>query len=112
MFKQREQMKFTVDSDIASVFRARCAAEGASMTSVISQWMDTGSPVKATTIKLDTRPHRKKAVLELIVHLGSLLQKEEEYRDAIPENFQSKYEAADQACGQLEQAISYLEDAY
>jgi len=111
MSKQK-QMKFTVESDIATLFRARCAAEGTSMASVISQWMKTGSPVKATTIKVDTRPHRKKAVLELIVQLGSLLQKEEEYRDAIPENFQSKYETADQTCGQLEQAISYLEDAY
>ena len=108
----KTQIKFTIDSDTASEFKAQCMAEGVSMTAVISQWMKAGNPAKSANIKTDTRPRRKKAVQELVGLLESLLRHEESYRDAIPEQFQSRYETADQTCEQLSQAISSLEDAF
>jgi len=106
------QVKFTIDSDTVSAFKARCASEGVSMASVISQFMRTRQPAKAVKVKTDTRPLRKKAILEIIVLLDSIMQKESDYRDNIPEQFQSRRETADQACEQLSQAISCLEDAF
>ena len=82
------------------------------MTSVIRRWMKTSQPAKETKIKTGTRPLRKRAVLEIIDTLNGIFQMEADYRDNIPEQFQSRYEAADQACEQLTQAISCLEDAF
>lgn len=44
--------------------------------------------------------------------LESALSEEEEYRDNIPENLQGgeRYERADEACGNLAEAVSQLED--
>jgi len=107
------QVKFTIDSDTVSTFKARCASEGVSMASVVSRFMKTSQPAKvATVMKIGTRPLRKKAVLEIIGLLDSIMQKESDYRDNIPEQFQSRQETADLACEQLSQAISCLEDAF
>ena len=106
------QVKFTIESDIVSTFKARCAAEGVSMTSVIRRWMETRQPVKDIKAKLSTRSGRKNAVTEHISLLNAVLEHEEQYRDLIPEQFAQRYETADHACGQLEEAIGLLEDAY
>jgi len=82
------------------------------MTSVIRQYMKTSQPAKGVKIKTDTRPLRRKAVSEIIGLLNGIMQMEEQYRDNIPEQFESRYESADQACEQLSQAISCLEDAF
>lgn len=111
-FTGKTQVKFLIDSDTASSFKARCASEGISMASVISQFMKNCRPVKAVKVKTDTRPLRKKAVLEIMELLDDIMQKESEYRDNIPEQFQSRQETANQACEQLCQAISCLEEAY
>ena len=106
------QVKFTIDYDTVAAFKARCASESVSMTSVISKFMKTCKPDKALRVKTDTRPLRKKAVLEIIGLLDDILQKESDYRDNIPEQFQSRQDAADQTCDLLSQAISCLEDAF
>jgi hypothetical protein len=82
------------------------------MASLISQFMQNSQPAKGTKLKTDTRPHRKKAVLEYIGSLEKVLQMEELYRDAIPEQFESRFETADYSCEHLAQAIACLEDAY
>jgi hypothetical protein len=107
-----EQIKFTIESDTISAFKSRCRLEGVSMTSVIRQYMKTCQPAKGVQIKTDTRPFRRKAVSEIINLLDSIMQMEEQYRDNIPEQFQSRYESADLTCEQLSQAISCLEDAF
>jgi len=112
MSKPMEQIKFTIESDTVSSFRARCRLEGVSMTSVIRQYMITCQPAKGVKIKADTRPLRRKAVSEIIGLLDGIMQMEEQYRDNIPEQFQSRYESADQTCEQLAEAISCLEDAF
>jgi hypothetical protein len=106
------QIKFTIDSGIVSAFKARCKAENVSMTSVISQCMKTSQPSKSAWKKTETRPFRRKAVLEIIDLLEEIMDREEAYRDDIPEQFETRRENADQACDQLAQAISCLEEAY
>ena len=107
-----EQIKFTIESDTVSAFKARCRIEGVTMTSVIRQYMKSCHPAKGLKFKIDTRPLRRKAVSDIIGLLNGIMQMEEQYRDNIPEQFQSRFESADQACEQLSQAISCLEDAY
>ena len=106
------QIKFTINTDTVSAFKARCASKGVSMASVISQFMNICRPDRSVKAKTGTRPLRKNAVLEVIALLDDIMQKESDYRDNIPEQFQSRYEAADHACEQLSQAIPSLEDAF
>jgi hypothetical protein len=107
------QVKFTIESEVVSSFKARCKAEGISMASAVAQFMTAfKQPRKAVGVKVETRLHRKKAVLEYIGSLERVLHMEERYRDAIPEQFEARYEVADHSCEQLSEAISFLEDAY
>jgi hypothetical protein len=106
------QVKFTIEADILSAFKAQCASEGVSMASTICRWMNTSQPIKAVKIKMDTRQHRRKAVMEIVVLLTAVLEEESRYRDSIPEPFEQRIEAADYACDQLADAISSLEEAF
>jgi len=112
MPKPMTQVKFTIESDIVTAFKRRCASEDVSMASAIRKFMQTCKPAKSAITKIDTRPQRKKAVAQYIDFLTNVLSNEEEYRDAIPEQFESRYETADQSCDMLAQAISCLEDVY
>jgi len=112
MSKELTQVKFTIDSEIVSSFKSQCASEGVSMASVICRAMVTCKPNRNMELNLDTRPFRRKSLLKIIGMLEELLKKEEEYRDAIPEQFESRYEAAEQACNQLSEAITSLQEAY
>ena len=106
------QVKFTIDSDIVSMFKTQCASVDASMTSVIRQFMVTYQPTKAVKCKSSSRPLRRKTVFEVIGVLRDVMQWEEDYRDNIPESFQSRIDMADQACEKLADAIYCLEDAF
>jgi len=112
MPKTMAQVKFTIESEIISAFKARCASEGVSMASAISQFMKTDKTTNGIKAKNVTRSQRKKAVAEYIGFLDDITCNEEQYRDAIPEQFQSRYETADHSCEMLAQAISCLEEAY
>lgn len=50
---------------------------------------------------------------ELKGSLEDLQSEEEEYRDNIPENMQGseRYEIAEAACGNMEEAVSWIEEA-
>jgi len=106
------QVKFTIDSDIVADFKARCASQGCSMTAAVRRFMSEFAPITPASPNFDTRPHRKAAVADIVQSLLSLLRSEESYRDAIPEQFTSRFDAADNSCDCLEQAISCLQDAY
>ena len=82
------------------------------MTSVIREWMKTCAPAKVAHASVSTRPQRRKAVLDTISLLDSIMDLEAAYRDNIPEAFTQRYEAADHACDQLAEAIGCLEDAF
>jgi hypothetical protein len=106
------QVKFTIEADIVSAFKARCAEAGVSMTSEVRQHMINCQPAKAVKTKALTRPMRRKAVAVIIGILNRILALESEYRDCIPEQFTDRYEVADHACEQLSEAISCLEEAF
>jgi len=106
------QIKFTIDSDIVSVFKARCASNGVSMASVIRQWMIERQPTNDKAPKTLTRPKRRKTVAEIIDMLNEVLEMEEHYRDSIPEQFEQRIYGAEHACEQLAAAIDCLKDAY
>jgi esterase/lipase len=112
MSDTKTQMKFKINSGIASAFKARCAAEGVSMASVIQEWMITRYPAKGMNTKNLTRQQRKKTVTQLISTLNDVLEHEEQYRDSIPEQFGQRPETADQTCEKLAEAIDCLEEAY
>jgi len=106
------QAKFTIESAIVSAFKARCEREKVSMTSIIRQYMITCQPMRAVKTKALTRPLRRKAVMDIIDRLNNIMELEMEYRDNIPESFSQRYDEADNACNQLEEAISRLEEAF
>jgi len=106
------QVKFTIEDDIVRAFKARCAAEGASMTSAVRDWMKTSRPAKDPKFDITTRPRRRKAVREIVGLLNDIADREAEYRDNIPEQFAQRYDDAEQACNMLAEAISSLEEAF
>jgi hypothetical protein len=106
------QVKFSIEADIVSAFKAQCASEGVSMASMICRWMKTGQPMNAVKIRTDTRRHRRKAVVEIVRLLNAIMEEESSYRSNIPEPFEQRIEAADYACDQLADAISCLEEAF
>jgi len=112
MNKATTQVKFTIESDIVSAFKARCASEGISMTSVVRGWFSTRHPTRNTSVNTATRYHRRKSVQDMIVLLSIIMDSESEYRDSIPEQFTQRYDAADHACDMLAEAIGSLEDAF
>jgi len=112
MTKEMRQIKFTIEADIVSRFKARCASEGVSMASVIRQLMANHKPTKSKETKIDTRPQRRKAVKVYIGLLEDVFENESQYRDSIPEQFEQRIEDADHSCEILEQAINLLEETY
>jgi hypothetical protein len=112
MDNKMTQVKFTIESDVVATFKARCAAEGVSMTSVIRKWMNENISAKSASIDTSTRPHRRKAVKGIIGSLNIIIDSESEYRDSIPEQFIQRCELADYACDMLVEAINCLEEAF
>jgi hypothetical protein len=106
------QIKFAIDSGMVSAFKARCANEGVSMTSMIRRFIGGCEPVVVASIKTHSRPLRRKAVQLVIGLLEDIMLREEEYQAAIPEQFAQRYEAADLACESLSEAIEYLQAAF
>jgi hypothetical protein len=74
--------------------------------------MRNSQPAGSTKIAMHTRPHRRKAVKDMIALLNTIMDLEADYRDNIPEQFEQRREAADHACAQLEEAIMCLNDAF
>ena len=106
------QIKFTIDSNIVAAFKAKCMADGVSMTSVIRQLMCTRQPTKGEGPRPLTRPKRRIAVSKIIAMLDEILVMEERYRDSIPEQFTQRYEWSEHACDHLAEAIGNLRDAF
>jgi hypothetical protein len=85
------QVKFTIESEIVALFKAKCASEGVSMASVIRQWMGGRRFNGTEKAKISTRPQRKKALAGCIGLLNEILEHEEAYRDVIPEQFTERH---------------------
>jgi len=112
MTDKMTQIKFTIDSNIVAAFKAKCMADGVSMTSVIRQWMRARQPTKSVEPIPLTRPKRRVAATKIIALLDEILAMEERYRDSIPEQFTQRYEWSEHACDHLADAIDNLRDAF
>jgi hypothetical protein len=108
----KTQVKFTIETAIVSAFKDRCAGEGVSMTSEIQRFMKRCRPTKEVESRMLTRPLRRKAVMGIIGLLNDIMESEVDYRDAIPEQFGQRIEAADHACELLAEAVACLEEAF
>ena len=106
------QIKFTMEAGIVSKFKARCASKGISMTAAVRKWMNDLQPARDVNGCTLSRPKRRKAVADVVELLSEVLDMEELYRDAIPEQFTQRYEAADHACEHISEAIAALEEAF
>jgi len=112
MGRMMTQVKFTIEADIVSDFKARCASKKVSMTAAVRKWMSDLQPPREVGRGIFTRPKRRKAVTEIVELLSGALEMEEQYRDSIPEQFTQRYEAADHACERISEAIAALEEAF
>ena len=110
MGEKTRQVKFTIESDIVSAFKARCESEGVSMASEVRRFMAGHRPAAKT--RTGSRPDRRKAVRQIVALLGEIMDREADYRDSIPDEFTGRYGAADHACDQLEEAMACLEEAF
>ena len=105
-------IKFTIEADIVSTFRARCASKEVSMAAAVRKWMSDLQPAREAGRGTFTRLKRRKTVTDIVELLSEVLEMEEQYRDAIPEQFTQRCEAADHACEHISEAIAALEEAF
>jgi hypothetical protein len=114
------QLKIWAASALVAAFKARCASEGASMSSALSSHMESCVDPRARVCReasvrpIATRGERRQEVRRITARLAEILEREERYRDAIPENLQggTAYEAAGESVDLLSQTIDLLHEAY
>jgi len=111
------QVKVSVSPEIASAFKAACAASNVSMAGALSRFMADYGKTAATHKKptdYATKRQRRAAVRSLIQQLDQIKDAEERYRDNIPGNLRSSavFDAADQCTSLLEEAIDILGSIY
>jgi hypothetical protein len=112
------QVKVSVPPETAAAFKAKCMADGVSMASEISRFMNGGTqgdhPLTPFADPYATRQKRRKALSALTGQLETLHSAEQQYLDNIPANLQNSrmYEAAEQTVTALEEALSILSEAY
>jgi hypothetical protein len=114
------QCKVNVNPELAANFKKACVATGASMTSVISQFMaeyckaPKATKPKPTNPDYSTRGKRRAAVRRMTGELEEIMNAEEDYKDGIPENLQSgsAYESAEETVDRLEAALDNLYDTF
>jgi len=117
-YGQLTQVKVSVQPKLAATFKTTCAANGASMTGVISDYMETYSnanvPKRGYSPNLSTKRQRRAAVRHILAQLGRIKDNEENYMDNIPTNLQGSevFLSAEYCISLIEEAIEALETAY
>jgi len=115
------QVKILVDSTLAAAYKDTCHTAGTSMAEDLSRHMAgcTGSAVARTQIRnknrdMGTRGRRRKASMESVLLLETILDRESAYMERIPDNLQGgpAYESAEKTVSALEQAIELLNEAF
>ncbi len=112
------QVKVSVKPQLAEAFKAKCALDGVSMAGEISRFMLTQTAgqaeSKTRTNPYATRPKRRGAVKLIIKQLNLILDAEQGYLDNIPLNLQNSapHDAAELTVSALEEALSFLSEAY
>jgi len=110
-----KQVKITTDPDIASSFKAACAASGISMASILTQFMADYANTAVPKIKplpgYSTRRQRRAAIQRTALQLGQIRDCEAQYQERIPENLQgsSVFENSEEFVALLDEAIAALD---
>jgi len=108
------QVKVSVDSEIATAFKAACASSNVSMTAELSRFMmeyANGTVKRKVAPNYSTRRHRRTAIKSMLNELEQIKSCEESVLDNTPDNLvdSSTYEATEDAISALEEAIDALE---
>ena len=112
------QVKARVRPEIAAAFRAKCIADGVSVSAEIIRFMSgragAGAPRKPGSDGVATRRQRRETVKALMLRIEAVLEAERAYMSNIPENLQNSrvYDTAEQTIEDLEDALNSLEMAY
>jgi hypothetical protein len=115
--KNYTQVKVHVDPEIASAFKAACAASEVSMAGVLAQFMveySKSAKKRKPAPDYSTRRQRRAAVKIFTQQLEMVRAAEEQCRDNTPENLQSSvvYETADEYVSQLDEVIGLMDAIY
>jgi hypothetical protein len=107
------QVKVSVDSEIATAFKAACATSNVSMTTELSRFMmeyANGTVKHKVAPNYSTRRHRRTAIKSMVNKLEQMKSCEESVLDNTPDNLvdSSTYEATEEAISVLEEAIATL----
>jgi len=113
------QVKVSVAPELASSFKAACAAENISMASKLSMFMAdySGTAFRKDTDRpadYSTRNKRRAAVKRILQELALIKDAEECFIGNAPENLQGApvYEAAEQYVSMLDEAAELLGSIY
>jgi antitoxin component of RelBE/YafQ-DinJ toxin-antitoxin module len=114
---EHTQVKVSVDSDVASAFKAYCKDSGLTITGELSRFMAScvkSAAADPSPLKTGTRGARRKAVNAVICTLRRICDAEAAYLDNIPENLRSgaACEASDLSVEALGEAIDILTEAF
>ena len=114
-----KQLKFNVSPTIASEFKRTCEKNGVSMAGEVSRFMaEYSSAVVERKAKpeddLTTRRKRRKAVAEMTLRMGRVLDAETESHENVPENLRGTddYEGCEERIRSMEEAIELLVSIY
>jgi len=112
------QVKISTNPEVASAFKTACIVSGASMASVLTQFMaqysNTAILRKPKTPDYSTRRQRRTALRHLGLQLEQIKAAEEHCRDSTPENLQGSvvFEKADELVALLDEAIELINFIY
>ena len=113
------QIKTHVKPEIASAFKAACAALGTSMASELSAFMEDfanprqNAPTLAN-VKTKTLGDRRKAMRSVIKLLNEIYDAEEAFIENTPENLQGtdRFEMAEERLGMLSEVLETIDGIY
>ena len=111
------QIKVSVNPELASAFKMKCAASGAFITSVLTMFMagySRRTAVRKPQAVYDTRRQRRQCVKRILLQLKAIKDAEEAFKENIPDNLRGAHhnENADIAIEAIDEAIGLLESAY
>jgi len=111
-------VKVAVKHETAAGFKAACVVAGSSMASVLSDFMDkyarTAQEKAPAPANVKTLRDRRKMMSMVYTLITEIRDAEEDYMNRMPENLRgsSRYDAADERLGKLDEAIDIIGDIY
>lgn len=109
------QVKISVAPEVASAFKAACAASNVSIAGQLSQLMaDYSGTAAKRKPEYATKRQRRTAIKAIRQQMERIRDAEERCRDAIPENLQGSavYDKADECVSLLDEAIELIGSIY